>query len=491
MNRLFYLALLLLLAVGCSESIPEFSTEAPYTVEVKRVRDQQTAESIAARLRDMKVPAYASLLRDTTEIEDNWYLVLAGATPDSAKAAQLLQEWSTLHKLEGLTVQHYDKLEGIVESLATASKADKVANIETERPEVNGEHVYDLLAKFPSDDWFEVQKITLYNLDTSIMPRGAFRQLYDTKLDLPRGIHRRMVADHAMAFAEVILEDNLYGDRVTIDVLRLRETPPARTEPKAVLTAQKPDTSLRSPEEMAWYYAAAILNTGQYDTETHDAITVKSFAPLTGYKVVIEPKPDYFRTYWVLIDEAAEYLLLMQSTAKTDEEMLLLAAQIGKGNGVMDYNEFHNNFYALPHCLDSSDVFIAFESEILTHEYARNRKNRNWARAMVGHAAASASYYNHRSRENWSSSVFDVITRRKVDDIYNVMYRNDRGGKDEIDVNGQAGFYLTSFWGGYAEVNFPSPGRHIVAVGGDMTRQQLLDRANRMQVGGMSASACQ
>ena len=44
-------------------------------------------------------------------------------------------------------------------------------------------------------------------------------------MDLPRGIKKKLILKNTTAFSEVIYKDNLYGDRVTIDIGKLRARP--------------------------------------------------------------------------------------------------------------------------------------------------------------------------------------------------------------------------------------------------------------------------
>jgi len=206
---------------------------------------------------------------------------------------------------------------------------------------------------------------------------------------------------------------------------------------------------------------------------------------LDGYKVVIEPRKDYVRTYLILVNKDGEFVVFSQSTHKTDGEILSYLEDFGKSKGMLAYNEFHNTFFTIPKCLEEGDVFLGFSSSVLGNSYARSKGYVNWAKAMVGHSESSANFYNTKTKTEWFSSSFDLITSSKKDYIYGDMYSNAKfGGKYPVKVLDRDGYYVNDPYDGYNEINFSTNGRHVLAVDGyRMSKSQLLKRAVKFQSG--------
>jgi hypothetical protein len=437
------------------------------------------------RLEEMTLEPYMISLKDEADENNEWYVLLTGAEADTIAIEQLKTKLQIEHQLEEVQVLNYNNLS---DYLSTVKQKDikEVEKIVADRPDIP-ESVYELVEKFPKNNLFSVKNISLHSFPDEDVPRQYMRSFYDTSLDLPRGVKKRIVAKNAAAFAEVIYEDNLYGDQVTVDVIKLRDDHGIHELPKARLTSHEiavedmPETA----EQIAWYFSTLILNTGRYRTETYDPIYVPSFIDLYGYKVVIEPRKDYVRTYMVLVDAAGSFVIFSQSTDKTDEEILAYLEEFGKSNGMLEYNEFHNTFFTIPKCLEEGDVFLGYSSSILTNSYAYSKGYAKWAKAMVGHSESSAHFYNTTSKKSWTCSSFDLITKDKKDYIYGDMYSNtESGGKEPIKVNKRDGFFVHERWMNYNEVNFSNVGRHVMAVGGvGIPKEELMKRAVKFQSG--------
>jgi hypothetical protein len=92
------------------------------------------------------------------------------------------------------------------------------------------------------------------------------------------------------AVAEVIYEDNLFGDRVTLDIIELKDNLDLGFSDDEQVTSQK----------SANYFAELILETGNDVFEDKLNIKLSSFQKLNAYKVTIQPKKskEYLRTYF-------------------------------------------------------------------------------------------------------------------------------------------------------------------------------------------------
>jgi len=124
----------------------------------------------------------------------------------------------------------------------------------------------------------------------------------------------RNIMKNSECYAEVIYEDNLFGDRVTIDIIRLKDSLDIESLLKGGIKNL----------EIADYFSELILETGNYKFEDKLKIDISSFQKLSGYKVTIQPKrnKDDLRTYFSLVSKDSKFLVFSQSTDKTDDEII-------------------------------------------------------------------------------------------------------------------------------------------------------------------------
>ncbi len=466
---------------SCGNKVKQFSESEPYAVELARVRSYYHAQKIENRLQKMEIPAYMILLADEMDESSKWYVLLTGAEKDTIEASKLKVELNIQHQLKKLQVLNYNSVKKYLLPLER-KKIDEVENIEASKPDLP-ENIYELVEKFPKSDLFNVENVALFNFPDAAVPRRFLQNFYNARLDLPRGISKSIVASKSEAFAEVIYKDNLYGDRVTVDVLKLAANHGIDEKPRARLIQNAGNEENFQADLIAWYFASLILNTGNYLTEDYEKIVVNSYTLLYGYKVVIEPKRDYLRTYMILVDMVGGFVIFSQSTDKSDQEILDYLAGFGVTKGMLDYSEFHNTFFTIPKCLEKDDVFLGYSSEVLTNAYAESKGYEDWAKAMVGHPVSTAHFYNKKFRDIWDCSAFDLITSAKKDYIYNDMYRNKNySGREAIKVNESNGFFVRTWF--QNEVNFATSGRHVFAVNSiSMNKTALLKRAEKFQTG--------
>ena len=257
--------------------------------------------------------------------------------------------------------------------------------LQSKKPNVP-ERIFDLINKFPDDKNFIVKSFFVTNCPDSLADLGKYRAAYNNiKHDLPRGIYMRSLMKKSNAVAEVIYEDNLFGDRVTIDIIELKDN----------LDLGFPDDEPLTNQNIADYFAELILETGNYVFEDKLNIKLSSFQKLNGYKVTIQPKnnKEYLRTYFCLVSKDSKYLVFSQSTDKTDDEIVEIIEGLGETDGLNSYDEFYNAFYTIPANCGIEDTFISIYSKKLTNDYTRRRGYSKWSKKMVGHWSTTA-YFN-------------------------------------------------------------------------------------------------
>lgn len=321
--------------------------------------------------------------------------------------------------------------------------------------------VLSIVRKVPGSNAFYIGKMNLVNLDLDDV-----RKIYSLGLstDLPRGVKLSYFAGHGRAFAEVRLVDNLYGDKVTFEILNL-----------------KPG---ENAGELASEIADSILATGDYDVEEKEPYLVRAYDWLEGYRVIIEIPPTKRsaarrRSYTVVGDRSNEYLFIVQDAGRDDPERIArLLAQIGKSNGLEDYDEFWNSFYLIPKNLEG-DVFIAYSSEKMGPSYARSKGNAPWAKRIVGHWTYSL-YFLAPKKGVWSYGVFDLLTGPYCGKTWEIYSK--QVWESDLRFCGTRG-HAIEFAGQVTELNYRFD-RYVLTINprsGSFTQRSLISRAERFQ----------
>ena len=195
-----------------------------------------------------------------------------------------------------------------------------------------------------------------------------------------------------------------------------------------------------------------------------------------------------------MLDENLQYLIFSQSTDKSEKELIEILSGIGKGKGLLNYDEFYNTFYTLPDKLYDNDRFTAFNLNRLEGSYAKNKGYTRWAKEMVGHWQATGYFYNLQ-KGTWSYSIFDLLTKEEQNFIYKTLYWKEQSkNKQIITVYGTQGIHVTSKrfnWKKFKtihttrEINF-GVGRYICAIDNSkksfLSKKELKERAEALQL---------
>ena len=494
-KSIFGLLLGLLFLIACNSNkntdepvkekiIEKFSKEKPYAIQISKERSYYQAEKLTKRLLDMGLDAYIVQNNDSVEDIGEWYYILCGniANKDSAKIISKRIRGKIKLKSEKLKISTYSNFKN-AEIDIDSLKSLETKRIGTNKPGIKKD-IFQVLNKFPESNLLYVQSASVINTPKNIDNKKGFGHVYSMKMDLPRGIKKKLLLEKTTAFTEVIYKDNLYGDRVTIEIGKLRKSGPILN--KAAFLNISNNENFKIAEE----YADLILETGDYLFEEKKQIEVDSYTKLYGYKVTIETKKDHFRTYLILVDASNQYIIFSQSTDKTEEDLFVILSEIGKGEGLLNYDEFYNVFYTIPEQLIENDIFVGFTINKLDFSYAKAKGNAKWAKAYVGHWAATGYFYNEK-KGLWSYGLFDVLTsdkRGNIDKLYATETETET-----IDVYGVKGHivYRRKFnsktWQFYKalwEINF-GIGRYACMVDNSskswLNKAELLERAEALQ----------
>ena len=278
------------------------------------------------------------------------------------------------------------------------------------------------------------------------------------------------------AFVEVIYRDNLYGDRVTIDIGKLKKI--NKIQNSSFLYFDND-----SNEEISSYYADLILNTGDYTIESKEKISINGKYNFSGYKVKIETKKNIIRTYMVLVDNNNDYLLFSQSTDKSEEDLIDILTEVGNGNGLLSYDEFYNVFFTIPYNIMNNDLFLGFTLSKLNNSYAESKNYEKWARLYVGHWAGQV-YFRNFQKGNWSYGIYDTQTSSKNQRI-NSLYENSYNF-EKVNVQNTYGNLVMERWDSkVSEINFVVD-RYTCMINNTqysrLSKNDLINRANLIQL---------
>jgi len=471
---LFLFTLITLLFTSCSsDKIKVINENTPYAIQLKEIRSYYKAEDIKERFNKLGIKAYII----SEELEDgNWYRIVAGAEKSLEEIREFqskIEEKITIEDLEIINYQNIEK--NLIVNFKDNLKETK--RISSEKPNLP-EKLFQIINKFPEDNNFIVQSFFVVNSPDSIKDLKNFKPAYELDHDLPRGVSLKNLMKKSTCIAEVIYEDNIFGDQVTIDIATLKDDPGIELSEKRKQHAF----------EIANYFAELILETGKYNFEDKVKINISSYQKFQGYKVTIQPKKrkESYRTYFVLVSKDLRSLVFSQSTEKSDDEILEIIQDLGKSEGLNSYDEFHNAFYTLPKTCYIEDEFICFSSEKLSSRYARDRNYAKWSKKMVGHWNSTASFYSPE-RRSWSVSFFDLLNYEKVSLIHENLYvkahKSNSNSKEVNMYNDKIGII---FKGKYpTELSFPG-NRFVVAINngykGKLQEGDLIDVAECLQL---------
>ncbi len=470
LNALSALLVITLTITSCSQK--EFNTETPYAIQAKEVRSYYKALDIQSRLKQKGVASYI-VLEETAD--GNWYRVLSGAEKSIEDITSYKNEIE-----EGIPINfeiiNFQKIEDKL-ILNFKDSLTERKRLKSKKPNVP-EKIYELIDKFPEDRNFIVKSFFVSSSPDSIGDIRKYRAAYENiNDDLPRGVSLKGLMKKSLCIAEVIYEDNLFGDRVTVDIIKLREN----------LDIEPTNTGVSRAQEIANYFAEIVLETGKYKFEDKLQIEVSSFQKFSGYKVTIQPKKnkDVLRTYFILVSKDLNFLVFLQSTDKTDDEIIQIIEELGQSEGLGSYDEFYNAFYTLPALCTINDKFVSISSEMLTNRYARDRGYKKWAKKMVGHWVTTANF-NGVINNNWALSFFDVLNEDKVNFIYNDLYiksNKSSRNRDIIEMLGVKGVIDRDKYP--RELSFPK-NRFVVAINntnyGRLNRKKMLTLAECLQL---------
>lgn len=470
--------LLLLLMVSCASKqevkTEVFSAEKPYTLEIKKDRSYYQAERIVSRLHKMGLEAYILEENNTDGI---WYRVMSGALRDSVAVAEYTHFLDSAFHLEPTTMLDYLNMDSAERIPVTSVEVVERPRIQANPPSVPNS-VNEVIKKFPENNMFYLQNISILTLTAQ-----AIESSEGQKIDMPRGVSLSYFRQkECSAIAAVIYEDNLYGDKFTLHVARCKERTKIQEASLVPTRSEYNEYALLLCSDIA----DLILDTDDYEEEKKDIFELDAYSHLSGYKVSFNTK-NVRRVYYIFTDESGDYIYMAQSTKEDDQEIVDFLSGIGKGEGLVEFDEFYNSFYLLPDNPEVDDVFLGYYVDRLTWSYARSKGYQKWAKRMVGHWQVTFCFANE-DKGFWSASLFDLLTPKAKDSIYKTLYRANLNADARRKIYGVEGaaIYAIDWWdfeNELTEINFGYD-RYVVALDGSdyFTERDLIRRAELLQL---------
>ena len=464
MKNILPIAFILFFLIGCTEK--QVSTDIPYTVQIKQIRSYYKALDIEQRLEGMGVSTY--IISEATE-DGDWYRIVSGAEKSLADIQELKEKIQNKIGIDDLEIINYQTIESnvIVNFKQDLKEKKRITSVKPDLPE----KIFNIIDKFPADGNFIVKSFFIVNCPDSLKDMRDFREGYNVKHDLPRGISMKPLMKRSECIAEVIYEDNLFEDQITIDIIQLKKDHGIEVSDHNQMASMFPVKSNSQQHDIANYFAELILATDNYSFEDKVEISISSYQNFSGYKVTLKPSKskDIYRTYFVLVSKDLRYLVFSQSTKKTEDEIIEIIEHLGSGEGLNSYDEFYNAFYTLPSSID--DAFICFSTHKLTSRYAKSKGYAKWAKEMVGHWVTSAHFYGEEKR-GYNISLFDLLKNSKVmyiEDLY-IQKHKSSSSTYEIDVHGITGVASKDR---YPHELSWGEGRHSIAINNSDRKSRL------------------
>lgn len=454
---------------GDGNKVETFSEAMPYAIEIKKERSYYQAEKIAQRLIDMGLGAY--VLQEKTE-EGLWYKVVSGALVDSQAVESYKAKLDTSFGITDIAIVDYTLLDSINRKPVVKDSIQEKNRIIAKSPDVP-KSIMDVISKYPDNNMFYLSSISILMLDNNSIKHSS-----NYKIDMPRGVTLNYLKSKGcQAMSSVIYKDNIYGDNVTLQVVRCKETKPIIKASILPSYTEQNKSAFLICEEIA----DMILATGKYEDENKTFFESQAYQKLSGFVVSFIFK-NIKRSYYIFTDEAGEYIYMAQSTKNKDGEMFDFIESIGLSDGLVMYDEFYNSFYTISDEMNAKESFLGYYMEKLTWSYAKEKGYAKWAKKMVGHWQSSMLFEN-KDKGVWGYSIFDLLSDKQGQLIYNELYRGGLNKECLRIIYGTQGAAIRDGWGDLTEINY-GYGRYVVALTpyGVFSERDLINRAEEIQL---------
>lgn len=477
----------LMMLMACSlfdesqEKVVEaFSSEKPYTLEILKERSYYQADKVVSRLSSKNIDSY--ILKSEDEEGDSWYSVVSGAFENDSCLEAFRLYLDTALQIKAGEVFVYSEMDSLDRIPVKEEAVKEQKRIDANKPDVP-EDIASLISQYPKTDIFYLKNVSLLSLTDEGIQSAEGRHV-----DMPRGVTLKKLKElGCVSFASVIYKDNLYKDEVTLQVVKLKDSPVVNQ------ASVVPLFNLNNEEaaEICSLLADLVLATGKYKEELKEEFRHPSQSDIVGYRVSFRTKEGVLRRYYFLTTQDGGYVYMLQSTKEDDGELMDFLANVGKTDGGLEeFDEFYNSFYTIADQMADLDILIGYYSDRLDYTYAKERGYAKWANRMVGHWYTNFYFYNS-GKGVWNYAIFDLLTKNKSHQVYRTFYRSEQSKESEREIYGTVGTALygitiNKYWDlirYLQEVSF-SYDRYIVAGSGavDYSEEDLIARVENLQL---------
>ncbi len=411
-----YAPLVFLYAIFCLTACQEesnFSEDAPYSVRAQRYRTLPEAQQTLQRVQEKGLPAYLVLTDD--DEDGQWFSVLIGAAESLEQMMEQKISYEDRYGVKELQIVNFNKMRDSI--LPIRPEKHSLVRTTAFQPDL-GREFYTFLGQLPYTAYYRPTQARVFqNADTLAL--HTLPTFKDLQLDLPRGISQLALLKNSRYVAEVVYEDDLSYQKMTLQAFALA-----------------PNHALG--DSIAYYLSQKILDTRHYEVEEMIPVALGKQLGVQGYWVNITPRPEQLKRYLVFLDAQQRYLFFLQSDTNQAETMESFAKLIGETQGLQEYVAFQNTFHTLPRNFFLEDSFLSYELAL--------QRNVEGTVAGLREGEYKARFLLHTLPHGvWEIALLTTSDIRVSQRIFNSLYTPDkRVSKDSLQVFGQQAWLTNS-----------------------------------------------
>ncbi|AZQ61964.1 SPOR domain-containing protein [Flammeovirga pectinis] len=324
-TKYFISSLYIFLFASCS--VEQFDIEKPFSIKIASFREYDNLENAFERVSDMGLEPYT--ISQNSEEGGKWYHIMIGAERTLEDALSLKMTIEDNHRMSNLEIQNYNKLQKQL--------------MEVEEDEIENYPVtwsaLDLVSQLPYTSYYRLKSVKSLHYYQDINHRQSTVSR-NISFDLPRGLSIRQFQKNVEEIVEGVYVDPLYGNTVTIHLIKLHE-------------------KHKLGDEVAKTIAERILNSKKYNVQKMEAFSSGNNWDMSGHIVTINPKA--LKSYAVQESGSGLILALVQSTENNVNVLKEMVKLVGEEQSIETYNSVHRLLAALPNNLKTTERLIAVD----------------------------------------------------------------------------------------------------------------------------------
>lgn len=434
-----------------------FSKKKPYTVEIAQCSTLRQAYIITERLTNNDIQSY--ILKQEIKGKEV-YSVVSGAFENIWKVNIFKNQlYKTIGTRGGKTLSYATLPSESRVPIKKDSDASTNRN-DTNHPKINT-LMQELINQYPSSNMFDLKGVFWVTLNKQTTQLGG-RNYYGEYHYYTPNIQDFDLKDYMefgfSTFGSVTYIDNLCGDETTVQSAKLTNPNPEIYN-RFQTGIKSQDFSLFKEYQLGENTSSDLIITlssfiadsviikkgnSQHLYNKKEAVEIDN-GRLIGYKVSSKQTGKEHQTIYLLCDRFTNYLHTITTNKEKESELLSFLSQIGKGNGLDNYDEFRNLFYRLPDRLSDDEELVAHISnkEIISiNKNATDIENEESSelRKMTKDDWRSFSIYNHKGEVGYIILLLDLQTVEKGETFYQLFSKkHETHAIERVEVHGEKG----------------------------------------------------